>query len=72
MAVEIRVVCEQDGCREAEHVADAGDHMDITSIVSPLPEDRFHFTIEGGWLNAPEGWTLDAAGKMCCPNHGRP
>lgn len=69
MALEVRVACEHPGCEETERAAVAEDDFDMSSHVDRLQDDRFHFFVDSGWINAPEGWTLGSDDQILCPKH---
>lgn len=72
MALEVRVICEHPGCEETERAVVAEDDFDCSSTVMRIGGDygdRFHFVLDSGWINGPEGWVLGADDQILCPKH---
>lgn len=75
MGIEIRVHCEYPRCEEtAIALAHDDENFDASGIVDRLElhadPRSFHFVVDTGWINGPEGWTLgEAEEEMLCPNH---
>jgi hypothetical protein len=73
MALEVRVLCEHPGCKETERASVADEKEDFGSIVLGNDKDpndhSFMFTLDSGWIDAPEGWVLGADDQVLCPKH---
>lgn len=70
MPLEIHVRCERKGCDETERAVTTDDgNYDLSSIVDRIDDDRFHFVVDAGWIDAPEGWGLGADDQILCPKH---
>lgn len=70
MSFEVRVLCEHPGCEETERAVVSEENFDCSSTVCRTGEtDRFHFTLDSGWIDGPEGWVLGREDQILCPKH---
>lgn len=70
MAVEVRVRCEHPGCEETKVAVTALEEaLGSVTAVRFEESDRFHFTLDSDWIDAPEGWTLGDGDQILCPKH---
>lgn len=57
-------------CETREQVPGTEDNFDFSAGTDRL-EEGFHFYVDSGWLDAPDGWTLGEQDQILCPAHRR-